>query len=61
MGCDGYILDMHKPVKVVMRCYDCGKIINQEDPLIGHANCDVQRNDDWVLKVILDIDNWEDR
>lgn len=66
MGCSHYILDPDKEIKMVIRCYDCGEIVNPLNPKEGHEKCysreyckDGKYYD--ALMVDIDIDNTIER
>jgi hypothetical protein len=39
MGCSHYILNKYLPVTITIRCYDCGKEIDLNNPAKGHEKC----------------------
>lgn len=39
MGCSHIILDKKRPVKIEVKCYSCGKIVDLNNPLKGHEKC----------------------
>ena len=60
MGCDGWIKDITKPIKIEIRCYRCGNVVDLDNPK-AHERC-LEPPDDYLptggLPVDIEIDDY---
>lgn len=47
----GGFIDPWKPIEFLVKCYECGKAVNQDNPIKGHEEC--PKNRQYKLKVKL--------
>ena len=59
MGCDGYLSNLHSAKELSIYCYECGEMVDLGNPILGHERCTRERNNDEVLPINIELDDYE--